>query len=144
HLHSIGQQLGFSYQSGAVVPDGTAPVPVNPRTYVPSDRPGSRFPHYWLDPERTRSTLEWFDTDFTLVTSPLGTPWLEAVRDHAARSDIRIVPRVLDGHHFSDSLQMGLKGAVLVRPDGHVAWRIPYAPSDPLRELSAAVEELLA
>lgn len=144
HLHSIGQQLGFSYETGAVISDGTAAVPVTPRSYVPSDRPGSRFPHYWLDPERTRSTLEWFDTDLTLVTSPLGTPWLDAVREHSARSDIRIVPRVLEGHHFTDSLQMGLKGAVLVRPDGHVAWRIPYAPGDPLRELSGAVTELLA
>ena len=84
HLHSIGQSLGFRYETGAVIPDGTAAAPVNPRIYVPSDRPGSRFPHRWLDVARTRSTLDWFDTGLTLVTGPLGQHWLEAVRARGA------------------------------------------------------------
>ncbi|WP_428670159.1 FAD-dependent monooxygenase [Reyranella sp.] len=142
HLHSIGQQLGFRYETGAVIPDGTAATPVTPRHYTPTDRPGSRFPHYWTDSERTRSTLDWFDTELTLVTGPLGGHWVDAARACSERSGMSVVPRVLEGHHFSDALQMGLKGAVLVRPDGHVAWRIPYAPSDPVAELSGAMAEL--
>jgi hypothetical protein len=31
-----------------------------------------------------------------------------------------------------------------VRPDGHVAWRIPYLPNDPQRELQGAMEGLFA
>lgn len=59
HLHSVGQVLGFRYETGAVLPDGTAPTPVHPRRYEPSDRPGGRFPHLWLEPTRQHSTLAW-------------------------------------------------------------------------------------
>jgi hypothetical protein len=38
---------------------------------------------------------------------------------------------------------MGLRGAVLVRPDGHVAWRMPWLPPGPARELAAALTTLL-
>jgi hypothetical protein len=38
---------------------------------------------------------------------------------------------------------MGLRGAVLVRPDGHVAWRMPYIPADPARELAGALQTVL-
>ena len=144
HLHSIGQSLGFRYEAGAVIPDGTAAVPLNPRIYVPNDRPGSRFPHRWLDVARTYSTLDWFDTGLTLVTGPLGQPWLEATRSVAARTELPLVGRMLDNVHISDGLHMGLRGAVLVRPDGHVAWRMPYAPPDPERALGAALETLFA
>ena len=33
----------------------------------------------------------------------------------------------------------GMRGAVLVRPDGHVAWRMPWLPSDPAKELAGAL-----
>ena len=72
HLHSIGQSLGFRYEDGALTPDGTAATPMQPRIYTPSDRPGGRFPHIWLDPARQHSTLDWFDTEMTLVTGPPG------------------------------------------------------------------------
>jgi len=38
---------------------------------------------------------------------------------------------------------MGLRGAALVRPDGHVAWRMPYIPADPARELAGALQTVL-
>jgi hypothetical protein len=40
-------------------------------------------------------------------------------------------------------LLLGLRGAVLVRPDGHVAFRMPWTPSDPAAELSSALATLL-
>jgi 2-polyprenyl-6-methoxyphenol hydroxylase-like FAD-dependent oxidoreductase len=142
HIHSIGLSLGFRYEEGAVIPDGTAALPVHPRYYAPSDRPGARFPHYWLDASRTQSTLDWFDRQLTLVTGPLGEPWREAACELSSRSKLGVVARTLEGHHFSDALQMSMKGAVLVRPDGHVAWRIPYLPADPARELAGALSAL--
>ena len=72
HLHSAGQGLGFSYDEGALIPDGTIKLPLRPRYYEPSDRPGGRFPHLWLDLARRRSTLDWFDKDFVVVAGPLG------------------------------------------------------------------------
>lgn len=142
HIHSIGLSLGFRYEEGAVIADGTAAPPVHPRFYTPTDRPGSRFPHYWLDVPRTQSTLDWFDKDLTLVTGPLGTHWMKAAREVSARSRLAIMAHQLEGHHFTDALQMGMKGAVLVRPDGHVAWRIPYVPADPAGALAGALSTL--
>jgi hypothetical protein len=39
---------------------------------------------------------------------------------------------------------MGRRGAVLVRPDGHVAWRMAWCPPDPTAELASAMTTLLA
>jgi hypothetical protein len=35
-----------------------------------------------------------------------------------------------------DGFQAGLRGAVLVRRDGHVAWKMPWLPTYPDRELT--------
>ncbi len=144
HLHSIGQSLGFRYEEGTVLPDGTASTPVQPRTYTPSDRPGGRFPHLWLDPARQQSTLDWFDTGMTLVTGPAGQEWLEAGRRVAKGNGIPLELRQLPRDGWDVGVQMGPRGAVLVRPDGHVACRIPYLPTDPERHLHKAMEGLFA
>ncbi len=143
HLHSIGQALGFSYEEGAVIPDGSPRGGHLTRYYTPSDRPGGRFPHLWLDPARKQSTLDWFDKEFTVVAGPLGDEWLEAGRDVSQRLGLNLNLQKLSNAHPADGIQMGMRGAVLVRPDGHVAWRMPYIPSDPARELAGALQTVL-
>ena len=143
HLHSIGQGLGFSYEQGAVIPDGTPRGGHLTRYYTPTDRPGSRFPHMWLDMPRTRSTLDWFDKDFTIVAGPLGGEWLEAGRDVSTKLGLPLGLQLLPNAHPADGIQMGMRGAVLVRPDGHVAWRMPYIPPDPAKELAGALNRIL-
>src|SRR5690606_14264822 len=79
-----GLVLGFSYESAAVIPDGTpAPVPADPyRTYVPSARPGHRAPHVWLPGQV--STLDLLGPHFTLMTG--ASAWADACRDAARRT----------------------------------------------------------
>ena len=143
HLHSIGQALGFSYEEGAVIPDGTPRGGHLTRVYTPSDRPGGRFPHLWLDPARKHSTLDWFDQDLTLVAGPMANDWLEAGRSVSASLGLPLALKQLPNAHPADGIHMGLRGAALVRPDGHVAWRMPYIPPDPPRELAGALGTLL-
>jgi 2-polyprenyl-6-methoxyphenol hydroxylase-like FAD-dependent oxidoreductase len=143
HLHSIGQGLGFVYEQGAVIPDGTPRGGHLTRYYTPSDRPGSRFPHLWLDLPRKHSTLDWFDKDFTVVAGPQGDVWLEAGRDVSTKLGLPLNLQQLPQAHPSDGIHIGPRGAVLVRPDGHVAWRMPYIPSDPARELAGALNKVL-
>jgi 2-polyprenyl-6-methoxyphenol hydroxylase-like FAD-dependent oxidoreductase len=143
HLHSIGQALGFSYEEGAVIPDGTPRGGHLTRVYAPSDRPGGRFPHVWLDMARKHSTLDWFDKEFTVVTGPLGDDWLEAGREVANKTGTPLNLQKLPNAHPADGIHMGLRGAVLVRPDGHVAWRMPYIPENPARELAGALQTVL-
>jgi 2-polyprenyl-6-methoxyphenol hydroxylase-like FAD-dependent oxidoreductase len=144
HLHSSGQSLGFGYEEGAVVPDGTVRQPLQSRWYQPSDRPGGRFPHRWLDLARTQTTLDWFDRDFVLVAGPKADAWLEAARAVGRKLGITLQTQQLDTLDEQRGLALGLRGAVLVRPDGHVAWRMPWLPTDPVAELGNTLGKLLA
>ena len=143
HLHSVGQALGFTYVSDAVIQDGTVAKPLNPRVYDPSDRPGGRFPHLWLDAARKQSTLDWFDQEFVLVTGPLGEPWAEAVGVVANRTGVPLTSRKLPAVETETGIQIGLRGAALVRPDGHVAWRMPWLADDTVGELSRALQAIV-
>jgi 2-polyprenyl-6-methoxyphenol hydroxylase-like FAD-dependent oxidoreductase len=142
HTHQIGRALGFSYDEGALISDGTAPGPFSSRVYTPSDRPGSRFPHVWLDLSRRHSTLDWFDTSFVLVAGPLGADWIEAGAKVGDQLGLPLGRQVLPATSESDGIMMGLRGAVLVRPDGHVAWRMPWLADDPATELGQALTSL--
>ena len=143
HLHSIGQGLGFAYEEGAVIQDGTARGGHLTRTYFPTDRPGARFPHLWLDMPRKHSTLDWFDKDFTLVAGPMGNDWLEAGKRAGEKLRLPLGLHTLPTAEPAHGFQMGLRGAVLVRPDGHVAWRMPYLPPDPAAAIAGALTSLL-
>lgn len=144
HLHSIGQSLGFSYESDAIVPDGTVAKPLNTRVYEPTDRPGARFPHMWLDSARKHSTLDWFDRKFVLVAGPLGHTWEKAATAAAAAVGLDLDFRQLPQAIPSDGFQMGMRGAALVRPDGHVCYRAAWMPDDPAAEVIAALRQVLA
>ena len=143
HIHSIGQSLGFCYEDGAVIPDGTGRHVMRARWYEPADKPGMRFPHLWLDLARRHSTLDWFDREFVLVAGPRADAWMEAARQVSGRNGRVVQARQLEDAHEKDGLLLGQHGAVLVRPDGHVAFRMPWTPTDPAAELSAVLSKLL-
>ncbi|WP_175545057.1 FAD-dependent monooxygenase [Variovorax sp. OV329] len=144
HNHNDGLGLGFSYDEGALIPDGTVKQAQRTRWYDPSDRPGGRFPHLWLDLSRARSTIDLFDRDFVLMTGPKAPQWHEAAAALSQRTALSIRSFELERVDPRDGLEMGLRGAVLVRPDGHVAWRMPYLPDDPLDSLGSALKRILA
>ncbi len=122
-----GVMLGYRYDhSLIVVPDGTAAPPDVPHPYVQTARPGARAPHVWL--ADGRSTLDLFGRGFTLLRLGADAPSGERiVRAAAARNmPLQVVslaePQVLDAYQ---------RRLVLVRPDGHVAWRADSEPTDP-------------
>ncbi|MBB5802517.1 2-polyprenyl-6-methoxyphenol hydroxylase-like FAD-dependent oxidoreductase [Saccharothrix ecbatanensis] len=149
-----GLVLGFHYDSTAVIPDSTpAPTPADPyRTYVPTARPGHRAPHVWLDRAAGRvSTLDVLGIGFTVLT-PTGSGWAQAAKETDARVAVDTVEISADGSGATDSAQwaqvygVGSAGAVLVRPDGHVAWRTtaPATTPDSAAALTAALDTVLA
>jgi 2-polyprenyl-6-methoxyphenol hydroxylase-like FAD-dependent oxidoreductase len=151
----LGMELGFSYESDAVVADGTeAPEVQDPVIdYAPCGRPGNRAPHVWLerDGER-RSILDLFGTGFTLLTEPGGQPWLDASAEAIVNCGIEIATYSIGaGGDFTDidgiwAKQYGIAegGAVLVRPDGHVAWRAAGGSGrESAESLSSALRQVL-
>ncbi|MCO5975045.1 FAD-dependent monooxygenase [Actinoallomurus soli] len=161
HTHRGGCQaldveIGFAYEEGAVVPDGSRPPARAPMrdVYHPTTRPGHRLPHAWL--ERGGRRLSTHDltgaaTNFALLTGPGGTPWCEAAAQVAERFSIPIVvAQIGDGAEFTDVdggweaiRQISDEGAVLVRPDNHVAWRSMGVGDDPVEALTNAVSRVL-
>ncbi len=115
------QVLGLTYEKGALIPDGTTPPPFRADYYWPTDRPGSRFPHVWMDASWTESTIDWFDTRFVLVCGPNADEWRRAGEQIAGLSAVPLAVRSLVT--MASPCTIEPDGAVLVRPDGFVAWR---------------------
>ncbi|SDV47178.1 FAD-dependent oxidoreductase [Chitinasiproducens palmae] len=86
--------------------------------YRPSTRAGCRAPHAWLDDGR--SMLDLFGRGFVLVYRSVAGADATQLRDAAAR---RGVPLTLFATDKPEVLALYEKTLVLVRPDGHVAWR---------------------
>jgi 2-polyprenyl-6-methoxyphenol hydroxylase-like FAD-dependent oxidoreductase len=120
-----GTVLGYAYDTSPIVwPDGTSPPPRDSRHYRPTARPGHLAPHAWLTPGR--STLDLFGDGFVLLCFA----GAEAAKTFVAAADRLGVP--LSVHGIADSEVAGLyeRKFVLVRPDGHVAWRGDAPPGD--------------
>jgi putative polyketide hydroxylase len=114
--------LGFQYASSAIVADGSEPSRRIDGDYEPAARPGWRAPHVWLGRGRDRvSMLDLFGPRFTLLTGRRGGPWLEA--GTAVAGEFAVPLRTLNVSETSWKVLYGVEatGAVLVRPDGHVA-----------------------
>ena len=136
-----------------MVPDGTPPAAINdPVTeYLPSARPGSRAPHVWLKRGNEQiSTVDLIGPHFLLLAGADGAAWQRAAQA-ASPSWPPLVSHVIgsDGE-VSDpdgkwQLAYGIEpdGAVLVRPDGYVAWRSRSGVSNPQAPLRAAFDSLL-
>ena len=144
---AVGYDLGVSYERGALVPDGTAlPGVQDPVSeYVPTARPGSRAPHCWLSTEPGVSTIDLFDRDFVLLTDRRDSSWQSAAAQVAvAGLPIRCV--YLPAQEWTALYGVKPGGAVLVRPDGHVAWRAQTAAESDRaaqRELRSVVDRIL-
>lgn len=144
HYHFAGRSLGFAYPAGAVIADASTTEPLDSRFYRPTDRPGARYPHLWLDQVGRQSTLDWFERRFVLVTGPLGDGWPGAAAAAAASAGIHLDLRALPEPGNAHGIHTGQRGAALVRPDGHVAWRLPWLPRDPAAELRDALTTVLS
>jgi putative polyketide hydroxylase len=149
-LNEQGLIFGACYQSMAVVPDGTPPIAVDdPVTeYLPSGRPGSRAPHVWLMRGNEQiSTIDLFGPHFVLLAGRDGDAWRRAAQGigiswppltaFTVGKDGEVVDP--DGN-WHEAYGVDTDGAVLVRPDGHVAWRSRTSASNPIEVLRAALD----
>ncbi|MEU1125039.1 FAD-dependent monooxygenase [Streptomyces sp. NPDC005899] len=146
--------LGYRYVRGAVL--GVDPdLPVVPDRMALSGDPGTRAPHMWLRREGARlSTLDLYERSFVLLHDALHPEWGAAAQQAAKRLTVRLdaygvgagpeadlAPE--DGADWAASHGTDAGGAVLVRPDGFVAWRSTGAVADPAAALDEALTALL-
>jgi 2-polyprenyl-6-methoxyphenol hydroxylase-like FAD-dependent oxidoreductase len=150
-------QLGYRYDSAAVI--GSQPVlpSLEDVTADLDGTPGSRLPHVWLRRAGRRlSTLDLLGTGFALLTGPDGAAWqwaadsagipvtVHRIAGPSQAGPSRPEPGLADPDgRWPAAAGRSPAGAVLVRPDGFIAWRVPVAPADPAAALRQAASRLL-
>ena len=148
--------LGYRYPRGAVV--GADPAgPVVPEQLSLTGEPGSRAPHMWLRRRGERiSTLDLYERSLVLLSGadePGG--WHEAALRLAEElsvplesyrvgtgPDAELAPE--EETDWAERHGTAAAGAVLVRPDGFVAWRAAEPAEDPESTLRQVLTVLLA
>ena len=126
--------LGYQYASPVIVDDGSPDADPPGADYRPTATPGCRAPHLWL--ADGSSTIDLFDRRFVLLTAEPGQAW----RDAAAHCPgVPVDSHVMTEAQWPDLYGVASDGAVLVRPDGHVAWRSVTMSADPSSDVHAAL-----
>ena len=145
------QAMGSTAVGMQLRPD-PVPVPRSPtnpvREYVPSARPGAHLPHAWIGHTAEQiSTLDLlWPAGFTLLTTGNDAEWTQAA-ERLDRVPIRIIPIDITGDasasKWAATCELKPGGALLVRPDQHVAWRARACPDNPGAALVAAINQIL-
>jgi hypothetical protein len=127
--HTLGIHLGYRYDnSPIVVLDGTPAPPLEVMNYDQTARPGARAPHVWLNDGR--STLDLYGKDFVLLRLGKSPPMVDSIVAAAEERRMPLSVLALDEDAVTSAYERKL---VLVRPDGHVAWRDDQPPLEPLK-----------
>ncbi len=156
--NALGLHLGQRYaESNAVVDDGT-PFPAYRRDpvmhYEPTTHPGAYLPHAWIEVKTCRmSTLNILEHGhFGLIVGIGGDPFIAAAQ--AVSQELKLkIPVYKIGYRclYDDVLgewhtargELGDQGALLVRPDRHIAWRSVNRPENPTDALRGALRQVL-
>ncbi|MBL8555592.1 MAG: FAD-dependent monooxygenase [Phenylobacterium sp.] len=147
----LGAEFGAAYVSSAVIADGSRPPAVadSYSDYAPSATPGCRAPHVRLGRGGAElSTLDLFGAGYTLLAAKDGQAWCEQAREAGDALGLTLdVYRIggaglEDGGAFAPAYGLTDEGAVLVRPDGHVAWRSRSPPAAGAPALTGLLREL--
>ena len=152
-----GVEMNQRYRSAAVVTDGQMEPAFELDAelhYQPTTWPGARLPHVWLFDAagKKHSTLDLCGHGrFAIFTGIGGEAWVEAAKVVGAelgiRVDVRLIgPRRAWLDHTGDwarAREVSDSGAVLVRPDHHVAWRADAVSESPAADLRRVLKSIL-
>lgn len=157
-FHEQNIEYGYTYDSSAVIPDGTEPHhnPDPVRIYRMSTRPGHPLPHAWVEASQGGDRVSTVNLvspgRFLLIAGEDGGDWCDAARAVAAELGVSL-DAVTIGHARGDYLdprltwtkhrEHGASGAILVRPDRFVAWRMAEAVQDARVVLERALTGVL-
>jgi hypothetical protein len=144
--------MGYCYESTAIVAESRATDATPVAQSRLSCRSGRHAPHVWLTRNgNCLSTLDLYDQSLTLVAGSAGTAWCEAAQQITQTHDVPLTAHLIGpeaelqdaDHHWNDVYGINTEGALLIRPNGFVAWREPEAVSDHLTALRDVIEQIV-
>ncbi len=144
HLNSLGLDLGFIYHSEIISSENSSTLSISSSQYIPTTLPGSRAPHLQVIKNgKFGSILDLFEKKFVLLVGADCNDWLTTMDKITQKSKlpIEIYKISRDGdlidynNTFYDTYEITKSGAVLIRPDGHVAWRSRKTSPQSITEL---------
>ena len=149
-VSGIAADLGVVYASDAVIADGETDRPAVMDPTLPVCV-GARAPHVWLNADGQQlSTLDLFGDGLTLLTGRDGSAWRDAARQISRSLGCSLGAAAIGGAELTDvsgdwltRYGIDVDGAVLVRPDGHIAWRSASVAADPVATLEQVVRRAL-
>lgn len=137
--NDLNIELGYCYHSAAVISETGDDGRLHQNPRESKARPGTRAPHLWLNRDGARiSTLDLLGRKFVLLAGGAGEAWCDGARGVAGLE----VHRIGDAD-FPEAYGISPQGAVLVRPDGFVAWRAKHADAAPAQAIRSALATLL-
>ena len=123
---NFGLQIGYRYDDSPIIcQEPGPPPPIDRETYTPTTRPGARAPDSWLGENRAITDL--FGRGFVLLRLGSSPPDSQCLIDAAAARGVPLATVAITDPEIADLYE---KALVLVRPDGHVAWRGDGPPAD--------------
>ena len=146
----IGVAFGYRYRSAAILADTPDDGEGVEDPGKPTGRPGTRSAHVTFKHKgKLVSSLDLIGRDFVLLTGPEGAPWARAgmalsYQHGLPLSVYRVGADLLDvDDKWEWRYGVTAAGAVILRPDGYVAWRARTAPSSASTTLREALAKIM-
>jgi putative polyketide hydroxylase len=125
-INHIGLDVSFIYHSNSLYPRSAEIETFDPNIYKNKAIVGMRAPHCWVSyNNRTISTIDLFETNYVLLAGEncrveklkLPIPQQHPKTTLVISKDLHVL-----NQDFYSCYQLTKEQAVLVRPDGHIAW----------------------
>lgn len=149
HFDSFNLQIGYRYTSDALIDPAPQAISAEVSTshYTPTYEVGVRLPHWWIEGagecKSSHSLLS--PTSFTLLVGAGGLSLFDT--EEKITRPFSLLAEGRDFRSASPNWEartgLGATGALLVRPDGHIAWRCEELPANPSRCVEDKIGEIL-
>jgi 2,4-dichlorophenol 6-monooxygenase len=139
HFDSFDLQIGYRYNSEAIVDPAPIPDVSDVSDYQPSWDAGAHFPHRWVTHGGVVQPLQALlsPSTFTLLHGPDSG----LLAGHTQINQLTFGVDFQDEDSWQDQTGLQNNGAILIRPDGHIAARFDQVDED---RFMTAVEQILA